>query len=220
MKIVSTKDIANNDKFRIMLYGQSGIGKTQLISTIPGKALILNLDKGLLTLKKSDVDYVSANTWAEVLEFLNFVKTKECSDKYSWIVYDSITALMRILYSELVDNKKLTGFEMWKAYGDFATKFLTYIRDQQQYHTLSIFEEINSEDDSGMVQKTFGIQGKVGSSVPNFFDEVLALRIGKEGKRYIQTASANNYIAKDRSKSLLPQEEPDLNVIMKKIQGI
>lgn len=216
MNIKSTKDIQKDEKFRLMVYGQSGIGKTKLIGTLPGKILVLNTDKGMQTLGKSDIDYVSANKWSEVMEFLNYIKTDEAK-KYDFLVFDSVSATMDLLYMELSEVKKLGGFDLWKDYGAFVMKFMRFLRDQQTFHTLSIFEAIDKEDESGLATKGFGVQGQIGSRIPNFYDMVFALRVDKTGARYLQTSSVPGWISKDRSQLLDKQEPADLNVIMKKI---
>lgn len=219
MKISNTKNINHEEKFRFMVYGYSGIGKTKLIGTLPGKVLVLNTDKGLLTLAGMDVDYASANSWKEVIDFLNYMKTDEAKKKYKFIVFDSVSAMMDLLYMELSENKKLGGFDLWREYGGFVTKFFRVLRDQQDYHTLSLFEAIDKEDDAGLAVKAFGVQGSVGGRIPNFFDEVFALRMDKSGVRMLQTASSPGWIAKDRSQSLEKNELADLKIIMEKIKG-
>lgn len=226
MKIQSTKDISNQEKFRFMVYAYSGMGKTQLISTIPGKILVLNLDKGLKTLGGHDIDYVTANKWEDVIEFLNYIKKPECLSVYNWIVFDSVTAMTDLLYRHLENDKKFTGHEFWKHYGGFINKFMLVLRDQTDYHTLSLFEAIDKEDDSGMAIKAFGIQGQVGGRVPGFFDEVYALKMEKDNSRILQTVSSPGWIAKSRSRNIdktgpaLNKTEPaDLAHIMNKIQG-
>lgn len=216
MNIKSTKDIKHSEKFRIMIYGNSGIGKTKLIGTLPGRVLVLNGDKGLLTLSKMDVDYVSVNKWSEVMEFLNYIKTEDAK-KYEFLVFDSVTAIMDLLYTELADVKKLTGYDIWREYGAFVMKFMRFLRDQETFHTLSIFEAIDKEDESGVATKGFGVQGQIGSRIPNFYDMVFALRVDKTGARYLQTSSVPGWISKDRSQLLDKQEPADLNIVMKKI---
>lgn len=220
MKISNTKDITTNEKIRFMVYGSSGVGKTKLIGTIPEKTLVLNTDKGMRTLSSMDIDYASANSWKEVIAFLDFIKTKECSDKYTWLVFDSISAMTDLLYTELVDNKKLDGFAMWKEYAGFVMKFMRFLRDQQVYNTLSIFEAIDKETESGVTEKSFGVQGSVGGRIPNFYDEVFALRLDKNGNRILQTASSAGWIAKDRAQVLEKTEVADLAIIMDKIRGL
>ena len=217
MKINNTKEITQLEKFRIMVYGNSGVGKTQLIGTIPGKSLVLNCDKGMKTLSSLDIDYVSANNWSEIMEFLNFMKKEDCLKTYEWIVFDSISAMMDLLYLDLSETKKLAGFDLWREYSNFVNKFMRVLRDQQNYHTLSICEAIDKEDDSGVATKGFGVQGQIGGRIPNFYDEVFALRIGKDNARMLQTASSSGWIAKDRSQVLEKNEVADLGVVMAKI---
>ena len=220
LQVMDTSEYLTNNKFRFMVYGKSGIGKTLLISTIKGRVLVLNTDKGLATLRKVPCKYVSANTWPEVLEFLTFIKTKECRDAYDWIVFDSVTALSDILFHYLLEDKKLSGFDFWRDYGNFMMKFMRFLRDQNIYHTLSIFEAIDKDNAQGFTEQIFGVQGQVGSKIPNYYDEVFALKMiihNKEQKRMLQTLTTLGWTAKDRSQSLDSLEEPDLNNIMEKI---
>ncbi len=219
MKISSTKDIAAEGKLRFMVYGYSGIGKTKLISTIGEKTLVLNTDKGMLTLAGSDIDYVSANTWNEVDEFLKFLRTKECKETYAWVVFDSVSAMADLLGAELSKVKKLTGFEYWNEYDAFVKGFLLFLRDQTTYNTVSIYEAIDKEDDNDIPYKAFGVQGGTGKRIPNFYDEVFSLKLNKEGDRVVQTASTPGWIAKDRSQTLEKFEPANLAAIMKKIRG-
>lgn len=226
MKILNTKDITETGKIRIMIYGKSGSGKTRLISTIPGKTLVLNIDKGMATLAGSDVDYVNANTWPEVIEFLNEVKKAEYQDKYSCLVFDDVTSLADLLMAHLEKQQesapKADGFALWKEYGGFMMKFFRFIRDQTAYDIVANFQAVDKDDDSGVTNQVFGVQGQVGSMVPKFFDEVLPLRIlSKEKGAFaeLQTKSSLGWTAKDRSKKLLDVEKPDLTALMGKIRS-
>jgi hypothetical protein len=219
MQIKSTKDITVTEKFRFMLYGLSGVGKTKLIGTIPEKTLIMNADKGMLTLASMDKDFVSVNSWKEIEEVLTYLKSKEALEKYQWFCIDSGTAVADLLLNHLSEEKKLSGFDLWREYGNIYNKFMRFLRDQQAYHTLSIFEAIDKEDESGIMTKSFGVQGSIGGRIPNFYDFVFALKVDKTGNRIIQTSSTPGWICKDRSQKLEKQEPADLGQIMKKIRG-
>ena len=64
---------------------------------------------------------------------------------------------------------------------------------------------------------------KTGQALPYFFDEVLALRVEKDGEGVTQRAlmcdSDGLWLAKDRSGKLEAWEAPDLGGIIAKIQG-
>jgi hypothetical protein len=64
---------------------------------------------------------------------------------------------------------------------------------------------------------------KTGQQLPYFFDEVLALRVERDGEGKVQRAlmcdSDGAWSAKDRSGKLDAWEAPDLGAIIKKIGG-
>lgn len=222
MKINNTKNVSDNEKLKIMLYGLSGIGKTKLIGTLKEKILILNADKGLMTLQGLDIDYFTATSWKEVMEFLDYIKTKECSEKYTWIGFDTVTAMFDLLFAHLekrqAADSKYDGFCFWKDYGGLLLNFLRIIRDQNTYNILALFQHSTKEDKDGISQQVFGLQGGSATRPPDFFDEIFVLRQDKNGARIVQTASSPGYIAKDRSQVLEKNEIADLNEILKKIK--
>lgn len=220
MKIQNTADLSVNGKFRFMVYGASGIGKTRLLSTIPDKVLIMNTDKGMLSVSNKSLDYVSVNSWKEVVDFLEEIKSsEEIKKKYKWLAFDSVSAMMDLLFNHLGEVKNLSGYDLWREYGKFVLKFMRFLRDQEQYHTVSIFEMLSTEDSNGVISKSFAVQGEVGKRIPGFFDEVFALRSDKDGKRFLQTNDLAGFPAKDRSQTLTLKEEADLALIMNKIIG-
>lgn len=221
MNIQSTKNMQLTEKIRLMVFGKSFTGKTTLISTLPEKALVLSSDKGLIVLKKFDVDYFSMTSFTKVTEFLSFLKTDECKQKYNWICFDSVTAIADMLYFYLLDEKKLDGHKLWGEYGNFMIKFLTFIKNQNDYHTLSIYESLDKEDESGITVQSYGVKGAAADKIQYFYDEIFSLRkIGKDRKRILQTEESPGYFCKDRSGALLINEEPDLGNIIKKITGV
>lgn len=223
MKIQSTNDISESEKLKVMIYGLSGSGKTKLIGTLKEKVLLLNADKGIMTINGTGIDYVTVTSWKEVMDFLEFIKTKECSDKYTSICFDTVTAMFDLLSASLekkqVQDSKFDNFAYWKEYGARLTNFLRIIRDQNTYNIFALFQHSTKEDKDNISQQVFGLQGGQATRPPDFFDEVFALRIGKEGARLVQTSTSTGYIAKDRSQVLEKNEAPDLGIIMAKIRG-
>lgn len=224
MKINNTKNSSEVEKLKVMIYGTSGVGKTKLLGSLNEKMLILNADKGLMTLNSQDIDYVSVSSWKEVIEFLDYIKTSECLSKYTWIGFDTVTAMFDLLFSHLekkqASDPKFDGFSFWKEYGGLLVNFLRIIRNQSSYHILALFQHSTKEDDNGLSQQVFGLQGGQASKPPEFFDEVFALRLDKNGSRILHTSSTQGWIAKDRSQALEKSEALDLSLIMKKIRAV
>ena len=86
MKIKTTKG-ASTTFLDILVYGQSGVGKTRAISTLPGKVLILSAEEGTLSLSDFDIDMVEVKTYKDVIGALNAVekKIKAGGFEYQWL---------------------------------------------------------------------------------------------------------------------------------------
>lgn len=217
MEIKNTQNVHQN-KVCLCVYGPSGVGKTSLVGTLPGKVLMLSAEQGELSLKGKDIDYVHASSWKGIDDFIKYTGTPECQQTYDWIVIDSI--------SEVADRciegceKKYEGFKMWGAFADAMSKLIKYFRDNPHYNSLHIYQEEIKDDDMGRRNHDFCIKGSLRSKIPYFYDIVLAMRSKtKEGKteRFLQTVSSGGFTAKDRSGSLEQIEQPDLENIYKKI---
>ena len=52
----SLKDAIESRATKYLVYGGSGVGKTTLIASLPGKILILSAESGLLSLSGADID--------------------------------------------------------------------------------------------------------------------------------------------------------------------
>ncbi len=61
MKIQSTQDFCA-DKLKLLIYGESGTGKTTLAGTIDAKVLIVSAESGLLSLSGKQLDVVDITT--------------------------------------------------------------------------------------------------------------------------------------------------------------
>lgn len=222
MNVKNTKDVSAN-KMAFCVYGPSGVGKTTLVGTLPGKVLMLSAEQGELSLKGKDVDYVHVTDWAGVKEFMEFVQTDEAKKKYDWIVLDSMSELgERCLEAcELKFKGEDNKFKLWDTYKKELTKIIKFFRDTPSYHSLHIYQQDTREDDMGRRMTTFKVSGSLRASVPYFYDEVFYMCVNKNEKgketRVVKTAPSIKVIAKDRSGALDEKEAPDMAEILNKI---
>lgn len=223
MKISDTKDLTEQGKFRFLIYGGSGAGKTKLISTIPGRALVLDTDKGMQTLRGIEgVKYVTATSWPEIKEFLEFIDTDKAKKDFDWIVFDTLTVILDKKLSDLSDRSAISdkpdSRKVWGDYAEYALKFLSRLRDQKDYNILVLSQMNEKEDSNGISLKGPSVAGSARNRVAEFFDEVFVIKEDKEGVRALQTASFGGFMAKDRSQALEKNEKADLSLIMNKIK--
>lgn len=218
IKIKSTSQSVNSVK--ALIFGESGVGKTKLASTVP-TPLILNAEGGLLSLASDNLDSVDIKTVADVMDVYQFITESQEASKYETIVLDSISEIAEVYLNTL----KKEYADARQAYGQLATdvtELIRAFRDIKDKHVYFIAKAGAVENDIGVSEVKSIMPGKnLTQGLPFFFDEVLALRIGKlEDKttyRYLQTDANVNYKCKDRSGALDPQEEPDLGKIFEKI---
>ena len=166
MKIQSTNNLELK-KVHMAVTGYSGSGKTYLASTIKGKPLILNADKGVLSLKDHNLKYVTAKTWQDVVDFMKFITNEAQMKKhgFDWVVIDSLSAIEKILRDHL-DDMDVTGFDKWEHYEKNVGGIMKTLRDSETFNSLTIFEVEEKENENGLLEKKFALKGSLRSKVP------------------------------------------------------
>jgi len=114
-----------------------------------------------------------------------------------------------------------------QAYGAMQEQMADIIRtfrDLPGRHVYMSAKLEKTQDEMGRVLYAPSMPGnKTGQALPYFFDEVLALRVEKDGEGVTQRAlmcdSDGLWMAKDRSGKLEAWEAPDLGAIIAKMQG-
>jgi len=221
MEILSTKDIQQKEKIHVCLYGSPKTGKTKLIETLPGRTLVLNSDKGLLTLKGSkDIDFVNIGDFNSMIEAMKFVQSDKCD--YDNVVIDSLSVVADYLLEHL-EKKGVKGFDLWAAYEKYIKGIITTLRDSARFNSVSIFELVEKENENGLLTKKVGLQGKLASRVGYFYDLFLATRVkhAKDGSVYkIQTRTADGYECGSRIEGLETYIDPDLGKLFKQVREL
>lgn len=219
MEIKSTADIVLQG-ITVLVYGQSGVGKTTLIKTIPGRKLILSAEGGLLSLQGTEIAYVNIHTLSELEEAFNHV-TSHLSD-YDCIILDSLSELAEVILS----SEKKASKDVRQAYLGMQDQIMDLVRAFRDL-PVTVYMTAKQErvqSDSGRLLFGPSMPGqKLSQQMPYIFDEVLALRSetneNNENIRFIQTFSDSSWCCKDRSGKLDAFEEADLGRILVKIGG-
>ncbi len=219
IKLTSTKN--SSKKVKILVYGGAGMGKTVLCSTAP-KPIIISAEAGLLSISDFDIPVIEVKTVKDVMDAYQWITESEEAKEFETVCLDSITEIGEVLLSQYKKEEK----DARKAYGrisDDMAHLIRSFRDLQDKHVYFTAKSIKKEDEtSGITSTRAAMPGStLTNNLPYWFDEVLALRIGKldSGKefRYLQTQPELQFDAKDRSGCLAPMEKPDLSYIFDKI---
>lgn len=227
MKIQKTNS-ASSKRISCLIYGQPGIGKSFISSTLEGKTLIISAESGLLSLSGFDIDFVEieGKTSSEKLIKLREVFKEISTEKiYDNIFLDSLSEISSIYVeyyqSQFPDRKD--SFPMWGEYSKAMKSFVKALRDLTQYNVVMTALEKSDTDD--LQRRIFypEMAGKISTQIAQYFDEVFNFKMftAKDGeeKRMLITHPFDNRVAKDRSGKLDKFEDPNLSIIFNKIRG-
>lgn len=213
-----------NEGVRILMYSDTGLGKTSLIKTCP-RPLILNVstEKGLLSLRGEKIPYITVSSLEELTEVCFWLKESDSWDKFDTLCIDSITELAEVC---LANYKKVFKDDR-KAFLSMADDVMEQIRTLISIPGKDLYcicKQDLVQDNEGRILFSPSVPGKAfKNNFPYYFDEIFTIRVfvDADGQkvRIIQTQPDERYKAKDRSNSLDPYEEMDLTKIIKKIKG-
>lgn len=235
----TTTESTANERISVIIYGESGTGKTTLAKTVPDKdrALIINAENGLLSLKGEKIPVYDITVdkdgnkldrkyrFEKLIHLLKMLNTDEFKAKYDWLIFDSLTeitqCLVEFLKGKYPDKKDVLN--VWGEYTDHVQQLAKEVRDFAPYNIVILALESVDKDESGRRFTGIDISGKVSMRIPALFDECFQLKTftNEQGQqqRFLITSKYENNIVKDRSGKLNQFEEPNLTTIINKIHS-
>ena len=207
---------------KLCVYGQAGVGKTVLCATAP-KPLIISAEAGLLSLADRDVDIIEITSLGELREAFAIAQKAEhetiCIDSIS----DVAEQVLDLKMDELEKAAKETGklMDPRQGYGKLAIEMMRLTRAFRNLNKHIIFTaKLGSIEDDLKIKYGPMLPGKqYTQNLPYLMDLLFAMRIDKEGNRYLQTQPDIQWSAKDRSGKLDKAEKPDLSQLFTKVIG-
>lgn len=205
---------------KLLVYGQAGAGKTSLIKTLPNP-IVLSAEGGLLSIQDADLPFIEIGDMDTLKEAYSWLAGSDEAKQYQSVALDSISEIAEVVLNA---EKKATK-DPRQAYGAMQEQMADIIRafrDLPGRHVYMSAKLEKTQDEMGRVLYAPSMPGnKTGQALPYFFDEVLALRVEKDGEGVTQRAlmcdSDGLWLAKDRSGKLEAWEAPDLGEIIAKI---
>jgi phage nucleotide-binding protein len=219
---VKTTGSLSANGVKVLVYGQAGAGKTSLIKTLPSP-IVLSAEGGLLSIQDADLPYIEISDMETLREAYKWLTESDDAKSYKSVALDSISEIAEVVLNA---EKKATK-DPRQAYGAMQEQMADIIRafrDLPGRHVYMSAKLEKTQDEMGRVLYAPSMPGnKTGQALPYFFDEVLALRVEKDGEGNTQRAlmcdSDGLWLAKDRSGKLDAWEAPDVQAIIKKIGG-
>jgi phage nucleotide-binding protein len=221
INVKTTGSLAANG-VKVLVYGQAGAGKTSLIKTLPSP-IVLSAEGGLLSIQDADLPFIEITSMTELQEAYTWLTSSDEAKAYKSVALDSISEIAEVC---LNTEKKATK-DPRQAYGAMQEQMADIIRafrDLPGRHVYMSAKLEKTQDEMGRVLYSPSMPGnKTGQALPYFFDEVLALRVEKDGdgntQRALMCDSDGLWLAKDRSGKLDAWEAPDLSAVIAKIGG-
>ena len=221
ISVKSTKNLVAAG-VKVLCYGAAGAGKTSLIKTLPSP-IVLSAEGGLLSIQDADLPYIEISSMEVLREAYQWLTSSDEAKSYQSVALDSISEIAEVVLNA---EKKATK-DPRQAYGAMQEQMADIIRafrDLPGRHVYMSAKLEKTQDEMGRVLYSPSMPGnKTGQSLPYFFDEVLALRVEKDGdgntQRALMCDSDGLWLAKDRSGKLSAWEAPDLGAIISKIGG-
>lgn len=219
---VKTTGSLSAEGVKLLVYGQAGAGKTSLIPTLPNP-IVLSAEGGLLSIQSANVPFIEITSMEDLKEAYKWLTESADAKGFQSVALDSISEIAEVV---LNFEKKATK-DPRQAYGAMQEQMADIIRafrDLPGRHVYMSAKLEKSQDEMGRMLYAPSMPGnKTGQQLPYFFDEVLALRVEKDGdgntQRALMCDSDGLWLAKDRSGRLGAWEAPDLGAIIAKIGG-
>ena len=236
---VMSSQLVKDQGVKMVVYSESGIGKTMLIATLP-RPVMISAEKGSLSLSKENLDRVFGPTglpYVTDIPVLTIETLQDLEDAYKWCThpemqqyYDSIgiDSITEIAEKCLRHFKPLHK-DPRKAYGDMQDNVMNVMTQFRDIANKNVYmaAKLGKDKDEVSGQTYWGpsMPGtKLGPQVPYLVDEVFRYQVMSDGQggktRVLQTQPGLTDVAKDRSGTLSEYEFPHLGYIINKIKGI
>ena len=221
INVKSTGSLAANG-VKVLVYGQAGAGKTSLIKSLPSP-IVLSAEGGLLSIQDADLPFIEIASMEDLREAYEWLTSSDDAKAYQSVALDSISEIAEVC----LNHEKKVNKDPRAAYGAMQEQMADIIRafrDLPGRHVYMSAKLEKTQDEMGRVLYAPSMPGnKTGQALPYFFDEVLALRVEKDGdgatQRALMCDSDGLWLAKDRSGKLDAWEAPDLSAVFAKIGG-
>lgn len=209
-----------------VVWGAPGEGKTVLISTMPGKGVILDCEGGLLSIRDkvggriSAVKVTSFDTLREV-----FKELKQGGTGFEWVAIDSLTEAGKLCMDKVMHDQKDKDVPAMRDYLvciEDMRKLIRAFRDLPMHVMFTALPKDDKDEQYGTIVRKPSLPGKLSDDACGYVDLIFYLHTQeKDGvsTRMLLTQPSERFYAKDRSGKLERFESADMAVVYKKIIG-
>lgn len=206
--------------FNILLYGDSGVGKTTLAGSaddVPSMrpVLFIDIEGGTESLRHSypEVETVRITTWKEMQEVYNVLYSGE--HEYKTVVLDSLTEIQKFnMYQIMSDvaqkrpdlDPDVPSMREWGKNLEQIRRMVRGFRDLEMHTIFTALAKTDKDQKTGITTTKPSLSGKMADEVAAFLDVVVYYYVKQIGdgsdvefKRLLLTAKTDSQVAKDRT---------------------
>lgn len=190
-----------------LIYGSPGMGKTSSFKYLPGKTLVLDIDRTSKVLRGiENIDIVEVdniNTWKD-WEQVVIKLEKNYKGKYDNICVDNISELERCLLSDLGSQGKNMGVPSQVNYQHMQFRLvnsLRYLKNLDANVILTAWEstDLYTTAEGQQFNRSYPqLNGKILNNISGLCDVVAKMTINKDGERGFIMSPTNSYFAKNQ----------------------
>ena len=163
-----------NTHAKILIWGNSGAGKSWLAASAPKPLVILTEANGAVSIGHSnkDADVVVIDNASDLRDIVKMAKSGQLK-QYKTLIFDSLTECQKLFKDEIVGNRDQLKIQEWGLLANRMLKFIRAIRDLPFHIVCTALADKNTDDQGAIVNNLPQFEGKkTANEIMQYFSAV------------------------------------------------